>query len=63
MSACACEFDPDPDDPDESTPETAWHFLRTCEFCGEVWYGLHCRHDGYQNPCPQCGKKPTVNRG
>ena len=37
-----------------------WHYKRTCEYCGYVWGGLHCPHDGYQNPCPNCGKRPTV---
>lgn len=36
-----------------------WHFKRTCEFCGYVWAGLHCPHDGYQNPCPKCKRRPT----
>ena len=40
--------------------EELWHFKRTCEYCGHVWGGLHCIHDGYQNPCPKCGKRPTV---
>jgi hypothetical protein len=21
---------------------------------------LHCPHDGYQNPCPKCGKRPVI---
>lgn len=51
---CNCEFDPyDDGDEDEST-----HFHRTCLFCGERWWGLHCPHDGYQNPCPRCGQRP-----
>ncbi len=37
-----------------------WHYKRTCNFCGHIWGGLHCPHDGYQNPCPVCGKRPTV---
>jgi hypothetical protein len=53
---CDCEFDPefDQDDPDGS-----WHYRRTCEHCGRVWEGLHCPHDGHQNPCPSCGIRPT----
>jgi hypothetical protein len=35
------------------------HFRRTCEFCGFKWEGLHCPHDGYQNPCSKCKKYPT----
>ena len=40
--------------------EEFWHFKRTCEYCGYIWHALHCPHDGYQNPCPECGKRPTV---
>ena len=40
--------------------EELWHFKRTCEYCGYQWGGLHCPHDGYQNPCPECKKRPTV---
>ncbi len=54
MKFCDCEFDADPSDPDEDTAEKAWHFLRTCSHCGNQWYGLHCPHDGVQNPCPMC---------
>lgn len=36
------------------------HFHRTCQNCGKNWWGLHCPHDGYQNPCPECGYKPIV---
>ena len=39
--------------------EEYWHYRRTCEHCGHVWGGLHCIHDGYQNACPECGKRPT----
>lgn len=38
--------------------EESWHFKRTCLHCGYVWGGLHCPHDGYQNPCPHCEKRP-----
>lgn len=38
--------------------EESWHFKRTCPQCGCVWAGLHCPHDGYQNPCGKCGKRP-----
>lgn len=61
--ACDCEFTPDPDDPEESTPETAWHYRRTCPSCGVTWWALHCPHDGIQNPCPECGVTPTPERG
>ena len=56
---CDCEFDDYLPDDDEYG-EASWHYLRTCEYCGEIWQGLHCIHDGYQNPCPKCGKRPTV---
>ena len=42
----------------EPTTES-WHYKRTCTHCGCVWAGLHCIHDGYQNPCGKCGKRPT----
>jgi hypothetical protein len=51
---CDCEFTPDPDEPDEESV----HYRRTCPACGEKWWGLHCPHDGYQNPCPHCGVIP-----
>lgn len=56
---CNCEFDVDPDSDDENTPETTWHYRRTCRHCSGVWWGLHCPHDGRQNPCPHCGVRPT----
>jgi len=31
---------------------------RTCLGCGYNWWGLHCPHDGYQNPCPNCKLTP-----
>ena len=47
---CDCEFDfPEGD---------SWHYWRTCKACGFRWGGLHCPHDGYQNPCPSCGVHP-----
>jgi hypothetical protein len=49
---CDCEFDDDPEDPD------SFHFRRTCIRCGHRWWGLHCPHDGSQNPCPSCGVTP-----
>ena len=36
------------------------HYERTCMFCGYTWLGLHCPHDRYQNPCPNCNKKPST---
>jgi hypothetical protein len=41
--------------------EESWHYLRTCETCGGRWYGLHCPHDGHQNPCLYCGTRPEPN--
>jgi hypothetical protein len=38
-------------------PES-WHYKRKCEKCGGRWFGLHCIHDGYQNPCPHCNTVP-----
>lgn len=55
---CDCE----PDCGGE-VPYAHTHFLRTCEFCGNQWEGLHCPHDGYQNPCGACGKRPTTVKG
>lgn len=54
-----CDFYVDENDPEENTPETAWHYLKTCLHCGYQWKGLHCIHDGYQNPCGNCGIRPT----
>jgi predicted RNA-binding Zn-ribbon protein involved in translation (DUF1610 family) len=53
---CNCEFDPYEDGDDEES----WHYKRACEECGEVWWSLHCRHDGYQNRCPECGTRPRI---
>ncbi|MBP9839984.1 MAG: hypothetical protein KBC44_03360 [Candidatus Pacebacteria bacterium] len=39
--------------------DASTHYERVCTNCGQVWWGLHCPHDGYQNPCPNCDKKPT----
>lgn len=50
MDDCACEFDFVEPDGEES-----WHYSRSCDLCGYSWGSLHCRHDGVQNPCPQCG--------
>lgn len=56
---CECTFDPYPDD-DPDAQEESWHFRRQCPGCQHVWYGLHCPHDGIQNPCPECGIVPVV---
>lgn len=34
------------------------HYEKVCTNCGECWFGLHCPHDGYQNPCPKCKTTP-----
>jgi len=54
MNVCGCEFDP-------RYAEGKWpsvHYHRVCSKCGHEWAGLHCPHDGYQNPCPACGVRP-----
>jgi len=56
---CNCEFTPYGNG-DEDYGEESWHYLRKCMFCGNEWYGLHCLHDGWQNPCPECGVRPAV---
>ena len=56
---CDCEFTPYRVGT-ESYGEESWHYLRQCEYCGREWYGLHCPHDGYQNNCPSCGRRPTT---
>lgn len=50
---CLCEFDAY----DDELEEESFHFLRKCGFCDNEWYSLHCRHDGFQNPCGKCGHK------
>ena len=55
LVVCNCEFAPY-----HYSAEESWHYLRQCLFCGHQWYGLHCPHDGYQNPCSQCGGRPEV---
>ena len=55
LAICDCEFTPYAD----GDPEESWHYLRQCLFCGHRWYGLHCPHDGYQNPCGKCGQRPV----
>jgi hypothetical protein len=39
--------------------ENSTHYQRTCVYCGNTWLGLHCVHDGYQNACPNCERKPN----
>jgi len=51
-----CDCEPEVDEPSEE----ATHFKRTCKSCGANWWGLHCPHDGYQNPCPECKALPMV---
>ena len=40
--------------------ENTTHYERTCWSCGYTWLGLHCPHDGYQNECGNCNRKPSV---
>ena len=54
---CNCEFTPYPED-DSDFGEESWHYLRKCLWCGNEWWGLHCPHDGAQNPCPSCHRYP-----
>jgi hypothetical protein len=53
---CRCEFDPY----DDGNTEPSTHYKRTCLFCKQSWFGLHCPHDFHQRPCPNCGKKPIT---
>lgn len=55
-AACGCEFDPRHRDGEHESV----HYHRQCYQCGETWAGLHCPHDGYQNPCPKCGARPDT---
>jgi hypothetical protein len=57
---CDCQFDVDPESIDENTVDTTWHFKRICPSCATTWFGLHCPHDGVQNPCPACNRKPDI---
>ena len=56
---CDCDFD-EYEEGDADYGEESWHYRRTCLHCGHTWYGLHCPHDGRQNPCPSCGIIPAV---
>ena len=60
MGACNCEFVAKYEDDDGDNCHEPWHYKRTCSSCGKWWYGLHCPHDGYQNPCPHCGTRPAT---
>lgn len=53
---CKCEFDPY----EQGEDEDSVHYKRICEFCVGSWYGLHCPHDGAQNPCPYCERRPIA---
>lgn len=53
---CECKFHQKYDDDDKGS----WHFHRVCAYCATEWAGLHCVHDGYQNPCPKCGLLPAM---
>lgn len=47
----------------DKTLDDYTHYHRTCNSCGRNWWGLHCPHDGYQNPCPSCNKRPETVQG
>lgn len=53
--SCTCQLTVNAKDGDDD-----WHYDRVCHVCGNKWRGLHCEHDGYQNPCPSCGIRPVV---
>lgn len=53
---CECEFDTGDCWTDRDFEP--WHYRLVCEHCGYQWCGLHCPHDGIQNPCPGCGVLP-----
>lgn len=40
--------------------EDYYRFRRTWTFCGKNWWAVHCPHDGIQNPCPSCEKRPIT---
>ena len=44
----------------QSIRDELMHYHRTCLSCGENWWGLHCPHDGIQNPCSACGMRPNT---
>lgn len=57
--ACNCEFTPyDENDPEYG--EESWHYRRRCRNCGMTWLSTHCKHDGIQPPCPECGVVPAA---
>lgn len=45
---------------DDLLLEASTHYERVCLNCGYTWLGLHCPHDGYQNPCGHCREKPKT---
>jgi hypothetical protein len=51
---CKCRFSPIPGDNSEVSRRDAWHYLRVCSHCEKAWWGIHCKHDGVQTPCPHC---------
>lgn len=53
-TVCVCEFDPRW----AECGDKSVNFTKVCRACGREWGGLHCEHDGYQNPCPDCGTRP-----
>lgn len=54
---CDCIFD----DFDDGDTEESYHYKRYCK-CDHSWFSLHCPHDGRQNPCPNCGLVPEVEK-
>jgi len=60
---CECEFDIDLNSTDENTKDSTWHYKRICLHCNNTWWGLHCVHDGHQNPCPECKIRPIPIEG
>lgn len=40
-----------------------YHHQIVCQFCGATWWALHCPHDKYQNPCPDCDVPPVLVEG
>lgn len=48
-----------PEGTDDDSQELT-HYMRTCAFCNMRWESLRCPHNGYQNPCPNCGHRQAV---
>lgn len=57
---CDCKFDPRHADEEDGKVYESVHYHRKCLFCGFEWAGLHCVHDGYQNPCRNCSMRPET---